>query len=611
MNVRSYIFLMTIALTAFGADLPPKGQSTVISHGFSLLNTPLKYNENFTHLSYVNPGATKGGVLKLHAIGTFDSLNPYILKGNFAASTTLPLDTLMTTTADEVEAYYGLVAQKIEIPADRAWVIFYLRPEARWHDGAPITAEDVAFSYEILLQKGLPSYRSVLEGISKVEILEPLKIKFTFKHPEERDSLAIPALMPIFSKQYFAKNEFDKTTLTPALASGPYKIADVKAGHSITFERVKNYWGKDLPINKGQYNFDRIQIDYYRDDLIALEAFKAGEIDVRQEFSSKIWNTEYNFPAVKKGVVITESIRHQKPVGLQGLFFNVRREKFQDRRVRKALGLVFDFEWLNKNLFYGRYQRSLSIFENSPMAGAAVLPSASELKRLEPFRKQLPAEVFNQPFKTPAHDTREHTREHMNEAGKLLDAAGWRIKKGKRVNVKGEVFTLEILLASASLEKTYQFYLQNLQKLGIEASIRIIDPAQYQTRRQKFDYDAVSMRFAGSQVPGIEQEYRWGSLAAEQVGSPNVCGMKNPVVDVLVAQLAAAKTLPEITEIARALDRVLMWEYYFIPAWYRPYHDIAYWNKFGRPSTPAPYIQMVGSAFSEPIASAHLWWAKK
>lgn len=609
--MTTWIGIIALGTVCWAANPPyiPSTPITKESHGFSLLDLPLKYPENFKHLSYVNPEAPKGGTLKLHVTGTFDNLNPYILKGNKGASTTLPFDTLMTGTYDETDTYYGLIAKKVELPLDRSFITFFLREEARWHDATPILAEDVAFSYELLKQKGTPSYRSVLNEISKVDILDKRKIRFTFKDTLNRDALAIPALMPILSKAYFTKNAFDKTTLTPPLGSGPYRIREVKPGHTLIFERIKDYWGRDLPINKGHYNFDEIQIDYYRDDGVALEAFKAGQVDARQEFSSKLWMSEYTTPAVKKGDIILESIRHQKPVGFQGLFFNVRRDKFKDRRVRKALSLAFDFEWLNKNLFYGRYQRSLSLFENSSMAGTKTLPTPAEQKRLEPFAKQLAPEVFTHPFSLPPHDTREHIRSILNEAGQLLADAGWKMKKGKRVNAKNEPFTFEILLANAALERSVQFYIQNLQKLGLNASIRTLDPAQYQNRRQSFDYDVLSIRFGGSLIPGIEQVYRWGSVSALQPGSPNISGVQNKTLDLLLEQLVAARTLNDITEIAHALDRVIMWEYYAVPAWHYPYHDIATWNKFGKPAIIPPYLDVIGSSAGEPIASLHLWWS--
>lgn len=619
----SFIFIFCFSFLATSAHSTPekkpadtkpeaKPVKVIKSHGLSLLGTPLKYDEDFKHFDYVNAKAPKGGTLKLHEVGTFDNLNPYIIKGRPGASTTILFDTLMVGNADEINTYYGLIAETIELAEDKSFIIFNLRKKARWHDGTPITSDDVIFSHQILMEHSYPSYRSLLKMIVKIEALNKHRVKFVFdkEHLDNRDLLAIPASMPILPKAYYSKNEFNKTTLSSPMGSGPYMISKVDAGHSLTYSRVQNYWAKDLPVNVGLFNFDIIHIDYYKNGQVAFEAFKSGQYDIRQEMASKRWALEYDFPAIKSGKVTKASIPHKNPVGTQAIYFNIRKDKFKDRKVREALTLAFDFEWLNKTQFYGRYQRLLSAFENSPMA-AHSKPSKEELALLEPHKASLPPEVFTKAYILPVHDGSGRIRKTLFRASKLLKSAGWTInKQGQRVNSKGQVFELEFLIYNQMFEKIYQPYIKNLKKLGIDAKLKLVDITEFSNRRKSFDFDVLALRWSGSLVPGIEQHMRWHSTEAKRKGSPNLCGLNNPAVDDLVKKLMSSKQLDEITTISRALDRVLMWNYYFIPMYYKSTYNIAYWNHLGRPEHP-PYATMVGSTITEPVGSAHMWWSKK
>lgn len=575
-------------------------------HGFATLGD-LKYPKDFKHFDYVNPDAPKGGILKLHTIGSFDNLNPFILKGHAAADASIIYDSLMTGAGDEIDSLYGLLAESVTLAEDRSHITFTLRQNARWHDNQPITIEDVIFSYETLKEFGTPGYRLLLKQIKEVTQIGDRQVRFVFTTNQNRDLPALAAGMPVIAKHYYKNHVFDETTLKPPLGSGPYRFGEIIPGKSVTYERVADYWGKDLPVNVGMYNFDKIKIDYYRDREVAFEAFKSGEYDIRQEFRSKSWATEYNFPAAKTGKVVLNRIKDNKPTGLQGSFMNLRRAKFQDRKVRKAINLALDFEWLNKNIFYGQYKRTLSVYEVSPMAANDPISDA-EKELLIPFKDIIPEEVFKEPFHLPVHDGNGRIRESLREANQLLDDAGWTIKKGKRVNQKGEAFTIEFLLYEPSLKRIYLPLIQNLEKLGITANIRMVDSTDYQKRFERHDFDIISIRLGHPLAPGLEQERYWGSKEADLPGSPNVSGIKNPAIDSLILKLLNSKSYPELITIAKALDRVIMWEYYFIPSWYQPYHNMAYWNKFGYPENLPPYANMVGSNQSSPIGNAIVWW---
>ncbi len=474
------------------------------THGMSLAG-PLKYGPDFTHFEYTNPNAPKGGRLKLSAIGGFDNLNPYIPKGQSANGLGLTFETLMTGAMDDQSAEYGLIAHSVEVPEDLSWVIYNMRPEARFHDGSPITADDVIFSLEVLTKSGRPLYRYYYANVDKVEKLDDHKVKFHFSGPPNRELPQIVGQLPILSKKHFENRKFDETTLTAILGSGPYKVKRFEANRFIEFERVKDYWGENLPVNKGQYNFDEIRYDFYRDTSVLLEAFKAGEYDHRSENSAKNWATGYKFPAADKGLVKTEAIDHGRSGGMQAYAFNLRRLKFQDPALREALTFSFDFEWTNKNIFYDQYKRTESYFSNTVMA-ARGKPSAAELKILEPWRDQLPPQVFGEAYKAPVTDGSGRDRKPLHTAKNILKKAGWKIKGGKLIEPKsGKPLTIEFLMYDQNSLRIAGPIIKNLKRLGIDATSRVVDSAQYTERVRNYDFDMVTAGFGQSLSPGNEQ----------------------------------------------------------------------------------------------------------
>ncbi len=564
-------------------------QSSDSSHGLSIFGE-LKYPPGFEHFEYVNPDAPKGGEMRLSYVGSFDNLNPFILKGDpvHVIYSIWQFDTLMTRAYDEPDAMYGLVAKSVEVGPGAAWVVFTLDERARFHDGSPVTVEDVAFSFDAIKTKGHPRYRVVYRDIEKAEAISDNQVKFTFGKGANRDLPVIIAGLPVLSKAYFTERPFDKSTLETIVASGPYRVTKADQGRSVTFERVPDYWARDLPTRRGQFNFDRVRIDYYRDRQIDLEAFSAYAYDFREEFTSKNWATGYNFPAVTKGWVKREILKDETPAGAQAFFINTRRDKFKDRRVRQALGYVFDYEWLNKNIFHSLYKRNRSIFENTNLA-ARGLPGKSELALLEPFRGQVPDALFTQPIAFPKTDGSGNNRKNLRAAIRLLRQAGWAIENGKLTNAKGDPFEIEFLTDQPTFKRIIGPYARNLERVGIAAKTRIVDSAQYQNRLNEFDYDIITARFSMLLTPGIEQRNLWGSATADLTGSYNLSGVKNPVVDALIDKLIAAHDRDALMIAARALDRVLLWNHYFIPQWYKAEHNIAYWDKFSRPAIKPKY----------------------
>ena len=561
---------------------------TTTTHALSLVGEP-KYGPDFPYLDYVNPDAPKGGTLRRYAIGGYDSLNPFIIKGVSAVGLGLVYERLMTSPADDVSAEYGLIAESIEVPDDLSWVAFTLRPEARWHDGSPITVDDVIFSFETLKRKGVPFYRFYYANVTRAEQVGPRKVKFIFAGPRNRELPQIMGQLVVLPKAWFATRDFEKTSLEPPLGSGPYRVAKVDPGRSITYERVPDYWGRDLPINRGRYNVDVIRYDYYRDQTVALEAFKAGEYDFREENTSKMWATAYDSPALAAGLMIKEEVPHQRPTGMQAFVFNLRKAKFRDRTLRQALAYAFDFEWTNKNLFYGQYTRTKSYFSNSELA-ARGLPSPAELALLEPFRDRLPPEVFTKVYEPPATDGSGNIRRNLRAALKLLRGAGWTFRDKKLIDPKsGEPLEIEILLQSPAFERVVGPMIRNLKRLGVTTRIRTVDSAQYQNRVRDFDFDMIIATFGQSESPGNEQRDYWGSEAADRRGSRNVIGIKDPVVDALVDKVIFAPDRASLVAATRALDRVLLWGHYVIPQWHIRYERIAYWNKFGRTGKTPKY----------------------
>jgi len=578
-----------VAVAAGAAE--PVPQQAIAMHGEA------KYPAGFDHFDYVNPAAPKGGELRLATVAnSFDSLNPFIIKGVAASSAGLPFETLMTHSADEAFSAYGLIAETLEVPADRSWVIFNLRPQARWHDGKPITADDVLFSFDLLRTKGHPQYRFYYQAVAKAEKLGERRVKFTFKPGDNREMPLIMGEMPVLPRHYWQGRDFEKTTLDRPLGSGPYRIGAFEPGRFIVYERVKDYWGAGLAVRKGQNNFDSVRYDYYRDSTVALEAFKAGEYDLRIENEAKKWATGYeDWSALADGRGRKVAFPNSRPTGMQGFAYNIRRPLFQDARVRQALAYAFDFEWTNKNLFYGQYERTESYFSNSELASRG-LPSPAELALLEPLKGQVPPEVFTSEYRAPATDGSGNVRPNLRQAMTLLEQAGWTVVDGK-LRKDGKPFQFEILLDNPAFERIALPFTQNLSRLGIDASVRTVDTSQYKNRTDHYDFDMIVGLWGESLSPGNEQRGFWTSEAADEVGGDNTIGIKNPAVDSLVAQLIASPDREALVARTRALDRVLLWSHYVIPHWHLGVDRVAYWDKFGLPKViPAQGV--------EPFA----WW---
>jgi len=564
------------------------GETGTVTHGLAMHGEP-KYGPDFKHFEYVNPEAPRGGEIRLHAIGTFDSLNGFNFKGVSAVALGSMYDTLLTGSRDEAFSEYGLLAESIEIPDDRLWVAFTLREEARWHDGKPVTVNDVIFSLERLKKEGHPFYRAYYASVVEAEAVGERKVRFRFSGSENRELPLIIGQMPILPKHYWEGRAFEKTTLEPPLGSGPYRIGAVEPGRSIVYERVEDYWGADLPVNRGRNNFNRMRYDYYRDATIALEAFKAGEYQFREENVSKQWATAYDTPAVREGLIQKKEIPHERPTGMQGFVFNTRRSFFSDPLVREALAHAFDFDWTNKNLFYGQYARTTSYFSNSELASRG-LPGPDELAVLEPYRRRLPEEVFTTEYAPPSTDGSGRIRANLGRAMELLKRAGWRMEAGRLVRADtGEVFDFEILLNSPTWERIALPFRKNLQRLGIEAKVRTVDAAQYQKRVEGFDFDMIVDVFGQSLSPGNEQRDFWSSAAAGEPGSRNTIGIQDPVVDELIDLVIAAPDRRSLIARTRALDRVLLRGRYVIPHWHIRSYRVAYWDIFGRPDIVPRY----------------------
>ncbi|QXI24849.1 MULTISPECIES: extracellular solute-binding protein [Pseudomonas] len=598
------LLLISLALSS------PASATITESHGYAQFGT-LKYPARFTHFDWVNPQAPKGGTLRVMAFGTFDTVNPYTFKGTSPVTTANFLqyginelnEPLMVGTGqyspsgDEPASSYGLIAQSVEYSEDRSWVVFNLRPEARFHDGAPITAYDVAFSYRTLLKDGHPLYRTALQEVLRVDILNKQRIRFVFKRSGNPLLILRLGELPVLPQHYWKDRDFKATTFEPPLGSGPYRITSVTPGRQLIFERVKDYWGKDLPVNRGKYNFDRMEVEFYRDSDVAFEAFKAGEFDIYIEHQAKNWVNGYNFPAVRRGEVIKVQIPHQIPTQTQGLFMNSRRATFADVRTREALGLMFDFEWTNRALFSDAYKRTTSYYPNSEFT-ASGLPIGHEWLMLKPYKEQLPARLFTEPFTLPKTDGRGIPRETMRKALALLAEAGWKLHGQRLQDKDGRPLRFELLLVNPSLERLYQPYIENLNSIGIEARLRTVDRAQYKQRLDQFDFDMISMTLGQTLSPGLEQWQYFHSSQVKVKGSKNYAGIANPVVDHLLEQLLAARTRDEQVAAGKALDRVLLWQHYSIPNWYLNYHRLAYRNRLAFVTTP-PYTLGLSA-----------WWLK-
>ena len=580
MKKAGWALLLFLSFPAF-ADYQAAPAKGVAMHG-----TP-RYGWNFKNFDYANPDAPKGGTLKMSAFGSFDTFNPYVIKGVAAAGTGLLFDTLMVESADEPFSEYGLIAETIEMPKNRSWVAFNINKKARFSDGTPVTAQDVVFSFNLLKTKGLPMFRYYYGNVESVEADKPMRVLFKFKEGDNRELPLILGQMPILSEKYWKDKDFTATTLDKIVGSGPYKIADFETGRYVVYERNPDYWAKNLPAVKGFYNFDKIRYDYYRDATVAVEAFKSAAFDVRVENEAKKWVSAYNGFSEKDGL-IKKSFDHSLPSGMQGFVFNTRRPVFADRRVRKALGMVFDFEWSNRNLFYGLYQRTKSYFDNSELASQGI-PKGDELKLLERYKDRLPPELFKEKFTLEQTKGDGNIRPQMEKAFALLEEAGWTIQDNVLKNEKGEPFRFEILIDSASSaawERITLPYIRNLKRLGITATLRAVDTTQYKNRTDSFDFDMIVFVWGQSTSPGNEQRYFWGSAAADMNGSQNYAGIKNPVVDELIEKIIEASDRKKLVTAVKALDRVLLWEYYVVPHWYIPSVRLVYWNKFGMLDKP-------------------------
>ncbi len=574
------------------------GEETIKSHGISTFGE-LKYGPNFKHLEYVNPDAPKGGEFSTWRFGTFDSMTPYILKGQPAALSTIFYESLMSGTSDEPDAMYGLLAESIEYPEDRQWAIFKLRSKATFSDRTPVTAEDVVFSFNTLIEKGRPSYRITFSDFEKVEALDARTVKFTFREGSNTRELPMSAAgLPVFSKAYYADRDFAESSLDPPLGSGAYVLDKLVPGKTVTYKRRDDYWGKDLPLKVGRENFDKITVEFYSDYTAAFEGFKGGSYNYREEYLSKLWGTAYNFPALLDGYVIKEQISDGNPSGTQGFWYNLRRKKFQDLRVRKALGMVFNFEWSNDTLFYGIYKRTDSFWENSFLQ-ATGLPSEEELRLLEPLKEHLPESVFSEPAFTPAvSKPTKLDRKIIRRAGKLLDAAGWKVVNGIRQNAEGKQLKIEILNDSPSFERIMNPYIDNLKKLGVVASLRNVDNSQQTEREKNFNFDIVVRRYVMSLTPGLELRGIFSSATANTPGSNNIMGLENPAIDTLIEHIEQAKSRKELNTAVKALDRSLRSLHIWVPQWHNSFHNIAYLNIFSRPENLPPFA----------MGEMDFWW---
>jgi len=571
-------------------------------HALTLYDEKPKYPAGFTHFDYANPDAPKGGTLREAGFGSFDSLNPFINKGVAADDIGLVYDTLTTNSLDEPFTVYGLLAERIEKGPHNEWVRFYLRPEARFHDGEPVQAEDVVFTFEALMAKGAPYYRAYYSDVEKAVIEGPRQVRFDFKHAGNRELPLILGQLPVLPKHWWADREFGAGSLEPPLGSGPYRVERVEPGRSIRYARVEDYWGKDLAVNRGFYNFDHVNFDYYRDNTVALQAFKAGHFDYWLETSAKNWATAYDIDAVRDGRIVKEEIPNLNPQGMQGFIFNTRKQHLQDPRVREALALLFDFEWTNRQLFNGAYTRTKSYFDNSELASSG-LPSKDELSLLEPLRGQIPDEVFEKPFELPKTQADGMIREQQRRAYELLTAAGWKIENDQMVDDQGKPVKLEFLLVQADFERVLLPYKRNLAGLGIDLEIRRVDVSQYINRLRSRDYDMIVSGFGQSNSPGNEQREYWHSASADNPGSRNFIGLKNPAIDTLVEKLIAADSREELITRTRALDRVLLWGHYVIPNWHIKTWRVAYWNQLAHPATTPAYDIGLMTWWNQPDAA--------
>lgn len=586
MKLTTYL-LFFIFLTHLCANQSQfKDIKLIKAHSISI-DGEVKYKDGFEHYDYVNRDAPKNGKIKLASVGTFDSLNPFILKGIAPEGIMYTYDSLMSASLDESFSRYPLIAESLEYPEDRSFVIFNLNKNAKFSDGKNISAKDVKFSFETLMTKGSLTFRRYYSDVDSVEILNPHRVKFNFKNSQNRELILIVSELPILPKHYWDSRDFEKTTLEIPISSGPYTIKDVKPNRSITYKRADNYWAQDLPTRRGIYNFDEITYDYYRDDLIALEAFKSGEYDFREENVARSWAHSYSGRDFDANLILKEEILHNIPRGFQGFFFNTRLNKFSNKKVREALNYAFDFEWSNKNLFHSQYKKTETFFTNSEFDSKGVLGEDEKelLLSIDCKEKRLQERVVY-----PKSDGSGNIRENLKKAVHLLKEAGYEIKDKKMTNIKsGEILSFEILLLSPSFERVVQPFRKNLEMIGVELSIRLVDPSQYINRIREFDFDMIVGVVGQSLSPGNEQKYYWGSELANQAGSRNYAGISDECVDKLIDKIVNAKSKKELKRATKALDVVLLGGYYVIPHWYSDRFKVAYWNRFSKPKVSPLY----------------------
>lgn len=610
---RSYLSLLSFGLFLCAGTLPlDASASEEAKHAVSLHGQP-KYSEDFTHLDYANPNAPKGGTLRLHKIGTFDSLNPFIVKGvpaaglNFLRSAYL-YESLMQNAWDEPFSLYGVLAKDITIAEDKSWVKFTLRDEAKWHDGVPVSAADVIWTFETMMQEGQPFYKAYWGDVESVVADNDKTVTFKFTVSGNAELPLIVSEMTVLPKHYWSAEgrDFSKTSLEPPLGSGPYKIGKIEPGRSIEYVRVEDWWGKDLPFFKGMYNFDKIIYDYYRDENVAHEAFLSQDYDFKEETTAKTWKESYKVSKDKKGQLKKEEVHHKRPAGMVGFIYNIRRPIFHDAQLREALSYAYDFEWSNKQFAYGDYERIESFYENSELA-ARGLPSEEELKILEPYRGKIPDRVFTTEFKAPKTDGSGRARDNMRVAVELLEKAGF-----DKINEDGiryktlkdgttQLLEFEILHYSAVYERWVLPFIKNLKRVGAKANFRVVDPAQFQSRVNSYDYDIIIGGMGQSNSPGNEQREFWGSDKADMEGSRNYIGIKDPVIDELVTQIIHATSREDLVTKTRALDRILLWNHYVIPMWHYSKWRLAYWNTLSRPKTLSDMSPMVSQT----------WWSSQ
>lgn len=564
---------------------------------FSEFGKPL-YNETLKHWPYANPDAPKGGKITLGSFGSFDTLNPYILKGDFPSSIGLLHDGLMVGSGDELVSYYGLVAESIEYPDDKSWAVFNIRPEARFHDGTQITAGDVKFTFDTIREHGRPFLKSFYDDVESAEVLSDLQIRFNFRTRNSMKPLTIVASTAPQPRHYWADRDISKTTLEPPLGSGAYRIKSVDPGRVIVYERVKDYWAADLPINRGRNNFDEIRYDFYRDATVQFEAFKAGKIDYRSEGEVKRWFTGYDIPQVQNGKIIKAEQANNNPRGIGAFFINNRRDKFKDKRVREAIVHLYDFEAIQRTLLFGEYKRISSYFPNSDF-GSSGAPTDQEIAILEPFRDQLPAETLTKAFEPPKSDGSGRNRANLRKALSLFKEAGWILRDKKLVNAEsGQQLQIQIITAAPPTLRMAEPFVQSMRRAGIDASIRLVDPSQWRVIGDDFDFDISTGRLNFFPPPGTELRSYFGSAAADQRGSANSMGIKNAVADELIEKIVSAENLATLKATTRALDRVLLWNHYLVPLYYPDKVWFAHWDKFGKPEKTARY----GAGFSS------TWW---